>query len=289
MVSPGRRQLLRAPLFVVVLLASVGSGSQGMEVMWEDNSPPGEGHAGKRPPRPVDSDQENVRPVTGVCGPVWRRARPEQLARIHDRTWMLLDKVQADPTDVSLYQTFETACKDEGDHNTRLRVIATMMRLDSDEYEGLRELMKLHQGYALGDRAFWHAKACRFAERDRDFALWAQMWTSGAWDQMLTAGHSLPVLPFYALVFPFNMTQVWRVSKAWAAKFGSYIYREALPSPFSNSYLLDFTGNAPSRRLKIGYISSDIYRVHPVGKSINACLRLHDQNKFEVRNLNPKP
>ena len=224
---------------------------------------------------------DGLRPVTGVCGMKWRRARDEQLSRLNDKIWMLVDDLQKNPTDVGLLSRFETACKDNGDHNTRLRVLAAMLRIAGGD-EHVRNTLMLNQGYALGDRLFWHAKACRFGERERDFALWAHTWTSGKWAPALAEGHSLPVLPFYALVFPFNMTQVKQCSEAWARKFGAYVHQETLPSPFPNTYLRDFSGGAPSRRLKIGYISSDIYRVHPVGKSINACLRMHDPSHFEV-------
>ena len=262
---------------VAGLVALLFVGSAGYEVVYEDAG-------GQESPLAAASASTGsgpgLRPVEGLCGVQWRRARPEQLRRINDRTWMLVDELQKDPTDPSLYSKFETACKDEGDHNTRLRVLATIMRLA--EVDEVRDVVVLNQGYALGDRTFGHAKACRFAERDRDFALWAHMWTSGRWASMLEAGQPVPVLPFYALVFPFSMEQVKTVSEVWAAKFGSYVLREAPPAPFPNTFLQEFMGEAPSRRLRIGYISSDVYRVHPVGKSINACLRSHDADRFEV-------
>jgi hypothetical protein len=275
-----RTRSARANALVLGVMLLATGGGAGVEVIWEDDG-------GVRAPS-VDVSRggealeaaHGMRPVSGVCGLNWRRARPEQLSRINDRVWMLVDDLQKDPTAVHLYSTFEVACKDNGDHNTRLRLLATIMRLA--DFDELRHMVLLNQGYALGDRLFGHAKACRFEERQSDFALWSRMWASGKWDPMLEAGHALPVLPFYALVFPFEMSQVKHVSEMWARKFGSYVEREALPAPYPNTYLLDFTGPAPSRRLKIGYISSDIYRVHPVGKSINACLRMHDPARFEV-------
>jgi hypothetical protein len=273
----------RVLLAVAAFLVCAGSGGEGMEVIWEGEdgrhgAAAGGADGGETPSGATA--HTGMRPVTGVCGMVWRRARPEQLERINDKIWMMVDGLQKDPTDVNLYSQFETACKDNGDHNTRLRLLATIMRLA--DYDELRQMVMLNQGYALGDRLFGHAKACRFAERDSDFAIWTRMWSSGRWDAMMAAGHALPVLPFYALVFSFNMTQVKHVSVAWALKFGSYTLREQLPSPYPQTYLREFVGAAPSRRLKIGYISSDVYRVHPVGKSINACMRMHDPAHIEV-------
>lgn len=221
--------MLPCPVVVVLaILALATGGGEGMEVVWEDEGKLGlpdtkigladttiEASSPSGQPARVDGTENGLRPVTGVCGIAWRRARPEQLSRMNDKIWMLVDNLQADPTDVNLYSRFETACKDEGDHNTRLRILATIMRLA--DFEELRDMVMLNQGYALGDRLFGHAKACRFAERDRDFALWARMWASGKWDGMIDAGHALPVLPFYALVFPFSMTQVEKRIEATVA------------------------------------------------------------------------
>ncbi len=85
----------------------------------------------------------------------------------------------------------------------------------------------------------------------------------GYWNNALNSGQTLPVRPFYALVFPFNVTQVLATSVAWAAKFRRYSHAEALPAPFANAYRDVFFRE---RRLRIGYVSSDIYRVHPVGE-----------------------
>ena len=49
-------------------------------------------------------------------------------------------------------------------------------------------------------------------------------------------------LPFYALVFPFSMQQVKHVSEEWALKFAAYTQREDLPSPYTNTFLQEFSG-----------------------------------------------
>ena len=173
----------RALIFGALVLIFSTGGGMSLEVTWEDAS--GEAVEAR-------DSQDGMRPVTGVCGFAWRRARPEQLSRLNDKIWMLVDDLQRDPTDVNLYSKFETACKDNGDHNTRLRVLATIMRLA--DFDELRDMVALNQGYALGDRLFGHAKACRFSERERDFAAWSHMWSSGRWNDMLELGHALPVV-----------------------------------------------------------------------------------------------
>jgi len=141
-------------LAVAVMLLALGGGA-GVEVVWEDDGgaalAAGGGGGG--------GGGGGLRPVTGVCGLTWRRARPEQLSRINDKVWMLVDGLQQDPTDVQLYSAFEVACKDNGDHNTRLRLLATIMRLA--DFDELRHMVLLNQGYALGDRLFGHAKVPR--------------------------------------------------------------------------------------------------------------------------------
>ena len=190
----------------------------------------------------------------------WRLARPERLERIHNRVRLAVDElVERDPLDVQLYSQIETACKDHGEQNSRFRLLATIARIEPE----LRNHIAMHRAYALGDRLFWHAKACRFAHRDKDFRLWLRTWERGDWDEAMREGSTLPVLPFYALVFPFNMTHVLATSVAWAAKFRRNAQAEALPAPLTRAFAAAFVRE---RRLRIGYASSDIYRIHPVGK-----------------------
>jgi hypothetical protein len=47
--------------------------------------------------------------------------------------------------------------------------LATIVRIEPE----LRDFITMHQAFALGDRLFWHAKACRFAERDKEKGLQA--------------------------------------------------------------------------------------------------------------------
>jgi len=89
-------------LVVGVILLAIGGGA-GVEVIWEDDG------GVKAPSVDVSRGGESLaaaqglRPVSGVCGFSWRRARPEQLSRINDRVWMLVDDLQKDPTAVHLY------------------------------------------------------------------------------------------------------------------------------------------------------------------------------------------
>ncbi|EKX53831.1 hypothetical protein GUITHDRAFT_132875 [Guillardia theta CCMP2712] len=173
---------------------------------------------------------------------LWRSARPEKMWRIHSQIYHEMEALAENPTDVQLYSRIEVVCKNNEEPNSR----------------------------------------------------WLNMWNSGVWDPMLEQGYALPVLPFYALVFPFNMSQVFKSCVGWAEKFGTYTSREGLPKPFVNVFWKEFreTGGVCSSHnppcitavpvIKIGYISSDIYRIHPVGKSINAVLRMHDRRQFEV-------
>jgi hypothetical protein len=166
---------------------------------------------------------------------------------------------EENPLDIGLYSQIETACKDHGEHNSRFRLLATILRIEPE----LRDNIAMHRAYALGDRLFWHAKACRFAERDKDFRLWLRMWDTGYWKAAMDEGNTLPVLPFYSLVFPFNMSHVLATSVAWAGKFYRNSLAEPLPEPLTQAFMDVFLRE---RRLRIGYMSSDIYRIHPVGK-----------------------
>ena len=150
--SPTRMASGSYSLAVAVMLLALGGGA-GVEVVWEDDGGAALAAGGG------GGGGGGLRPVTGVCGLTWRRARPEQLSRINDKVWMLVDGLQQDPTDVQLYSAFEVACKDNGDHNTRLRLLATIMRLA--DFDELRHMVLLNQGYALGDRLFGHAKVPR--------------------------------------------------------------------------------------------------------------------------------
>jgi hypothetical protein len=205
----------------------------------------------------------------------WRRPDSHKMQRLLDSSSQITDDIAANPLDVELLSRLEVMCKDHGDHNSRFRILQTMLRIDPH----LIDWIGIHFAYAIGDRLYSHAKACRFEQRERDLDTFISMWRRGQWDFAMRQGTTLPVLPFYSLVFDFDMQQVTLISKSWAEKFGNYTKREELPSPFSNVYLREFS---QSRMLKVGYVSSDIYRVHPVGKSINALLRMLDPAQFEV-------
>lgn len=204
-----------------------------------------------------------------------RRPDDYKMQRLLDISSQLMDEMAANPLDVELLSRLEVMCKDHGDHNSRFRILQTMLRIDPH----LIDFISIHFAYAIGDRLFSHAKACRFEQRERDLDIFISMWRSGYWDYAMRQGTTLPVLPFYSLVFDFDMQQVKLISRSWAEKFGNYTEREELPSPLSNVYLNEFS---QSRMVKVGYVSSDTYRVHPVGKSINALLRMLDPAQFEV-------
>lgn len=110
--------------------------------------------------------------------------------------------------------------------------------------------------------------------------LWQTMWRSGRWDEgMELHGATLPVLPFYSLVFPFDMREVRACCRAWSERFGKNAALESLPYPLTNHF---YESLGSTRTLRVGYISSDVYRVHPVGKSVDALLRAHDPARVEV-------
>lgn len=213
--------------------------------------------------------------IAADVGKKWRNADERRMERLTASARALVDQISANPLDLELLSNLEVMCKDHSDHNSRFRFLHTIQRIDP----GLKYFISINLAYALGDRLFSHAKACRFDETERDLRALFSMFRTGKWNEALGQGMTLPILPFYALVFDFSMTEVTQVSKSWATQFGNNRKKEELPSPFSNVYLHQFDR---SRMLKIGYVSSDIYRVHPVGKSINALLRMLNPAEFEV-------
>lgn len=182
----------------------------------------------------------------------------KDLGRLDEAITCYSTAIRLKPTFPDAFANLASAYKDGG-------------RLD-DAITCYRKALALRPNFPDAFANYFHAMVfiCDWQSRDEDFRKLEQFV-----DAQLAMDRVLPsVQPFHALVYPLPMQRFLDISRRYAERAMLNVSLVEMPA-------LRYRAKAPSERLRVGYVSSDLGN-HPLAHLMQSVFGMHDPSKFEV-------
>lgn len=182
----------------------------------------------------------------------------KDLDRLDDAIKCYTTAIRINPKFADAYSNLASAYKDGGRYEDAITCYRKALSLKPDFPDALANFT-----HSLVFVCDWRTRAADFAK------------LGTLLEQQIERENCLPsVQPFHALVYPLSLDQMKKISQKHAERAKMSVALLEMP-PFQ------FRAKAPSEKLKIGYVSSDIGN-HPLSHLMQSVFGMHDASAFEV-------